>query len=49
MMQLFGGYEAYRAAPLRVVQEQVLVWLAKLRDEQERKQKEYDAASGGAH
>jgi hypothetical protein len=42
MMRVFGGYESYLAAPEQVVQEQILVWIAELKAENERRKNEQD-------
>jgi hypothetical protein len=36
MILLFGGYDAYKDAPARVVEEQRLLWIAEKQAEAER-------------
>ena len=46
MIRLFGGYEQYRNAPARIVEEQLLVWIADKQAEAEKAQEEERRARG---
>ena len=50
MIRLFGGWENYRNAPTRVVQEQIIVWMARLKvesDQAKEQQRQIDEAKRG--